>query len=184
MLVADGVIPVPTVAPKETISPAASPNVVFPLRVVLPSTVRFPLAVTFAPLKVIAVSVLDLISLPLTVRVPPTDTLAASKVIAVVPLDAWISLPPTLMSPAKVVKVLEVRVMLVLLSDALITVTPDISPRTSSFANGLVVPIPTVSKTTRFLVVVRPLTPKVAIVAIPVTFKLANSELVTLIPSP
>ena len=29
------------------------------------------------------------------------------------------------------------------LSDALISVTPDITPRTSSFANGLVVPIPT-----------------------------------------
>ena len=140
------------------------------------------MAVTFAPLKVIAVSVLDLISLPLTVRVPPTDTLAASKVIAVVPIEYCISLPPTLISPAKVVKVLEVRVMLVLLSDALITVTPDISPRTSSFANGLVVPIPTVSKTIRSLVVVSPVTPKVPMVAIPVTLRsLVVSDSSTLI---
>ena len=53
MLVADGVIPVPTVAPKETISPGAFP------KVVLPSTVRFPLAVTFASSKVIAVVPVD-----------------------------------------------------------------------------------------------------------------------------
>ena len=60
----------------------------FPLRVVLPSTVRFPLAVTFAPSKVIAVAVLDLISLPVTVKVPPIETLAPLKVIAVTPVDA------------------------------------------------------------------------------------------------
>ena len=84
------------------------------------------MAVTFAPLKVIAVSVLDLISLPLTVRVPPTDTLAASKVIAVVPIEDCISLPPTLMSPEKAVRVLEVRVMLVTLSDALISLPPTV----------------------------------------------------------
>ena len=112
MLVADGVIPVPTVAPKETISPAAFP------KVVLPSTVRFPLAVTLALLKVIAV----------------------------VPSDALILLPPTLMSPANAVRVPEVRVMLVVLSDALMLVTPVMAPRTSSFSNGLVVPIPTLSE--------------------------------------
>ena len=44
------------------------------------------------------------------------------------------------------------------------------------------VPIPTVSKTTRFLVVVRPVTPKVAMVAIPVTLRfLVVSDSSTLI---
>ena len=65
-----------------------------PLRVVLTSTVRFPLAVTLAPSKVSAVSVLDLISLPVTVKSPPTVTLFLIVVIPVVaPITILVATP-------------------------------------------------------------------------------------------
>ena len=118
----------------------------------LPKTVKSPATVTFSPLKVRAVALFDLITLPVTVNSFATLTLAPLRLIAIVPPEDCISSPPTLMSPAKVVRVPEVRVMLVVLSDALITVTPDISPRTSSFANGVSVPTPIEPRTIKFSV--------------------------------
>ena len=57
------------------------------------------------------------ISLPPTVRSPATVTFVPDRVIAVADED-WMSFPVTLISPANVVRELEVKVIFVFQSDA------------------------------------------------------------------
>ena len=129
------------------------------------------------------------IILLLNVETPETTRLCAVKsVVVVIPK---VLIPETLTSPRTSSFAVGFVVPIPTFASSVTTKTlPSVeTPKVFAtpiwnFCSGFVVPIPTVSKTTRFLVVVSPVTPKVAMVAIPITFRLVNSELVTLIPSP